>query len=96
MKNLILFLLLFIPAFGIAWQSGENFYQGEKVYVSPGSIYVSQDAIYMHVNEQFIPVESLAIDEGGVYANLGGYCLNCGKVYFGPYDSHLKNCPARK
>jgi hypothetical protein len=41
--------------------------EGEKIYISPGLAFIGEDCIYVQIDNKFIPVASLSMDESGVY-----------------------------
>lgn len=98
MKNFALNFLMLVTSislYGECLNTSENEING-KFYVSPGSVFVASDGIYVKLNDQFIAVKTISVDEHGVFAQdylekRITHCLRCQRTWNDKFDSPF--CP---
>ena len=78
----------------------------EKIYIQPNQISIATDGIFVHLDNQWIPTETLHADANGIYITndlrderkwIDWICPHC-KTINGPLDFRCKNpnCPSNK
>lgn len=88
-------LLLGTTALAITAPLADQYIDG-KLYVEPGTVHVAPDGIFLHLEGNFVPVNAVCIDDGGIYV-LGYevkrmvYCSQCGRTYNA--DRFSSRCP---
>ncbi len=69
-----------------------------KFYVEPGTVYIAPDGIFLNVEDNFVPISGVCVDEGGIYVLGYGWatmvrCQNpkCRMIY--DADTQQRKCP---
>jgi hypothetical protein len=89
-------LMLFNMGFANSTTLSELCIEG-KVYVDPSTVHIAHNGIFLNLDDSFIAVSAVCMDEHGIYVVMGYDCVRmvkcpkCGNMYDADNQSSVCN-----